>query len=89
MNHQQQHGMNKIQKIPIDEINEEPTQYDGLYFDLFFFLKYLFDIGDKPVLMLRWLEKERTCYILDIIFVCVNGELERDEILANEKAQVL
>jgi hypothetical protein len=30
MNHQQQHGLNKIQKIPIDEINEEPTQYDGL-----------------------------------------------------------
>ena len=28
MNHQQQ-NMNKIQKIPIDEINEEPTQYDG------------------------------------------------------------
>jgi len=42
MNHQQQHGLNKIQKIPIDEINEEPTQYDGLNFDLIFCLNYLF-----------------------------------------------
>lgn len=43
MNHQQ-HGLNKIQKIPIDEINEEPTQYDGLSFFPYLFLKLLLNI---------------------------------------------